>query len=51
LKKITTIRKDVRVPLPLVKQIEDYQIEKGISTWTGSLLELARKGLEAEKKN
>lgn len=50
LKKITTIRKDIRVPETLVKKIEEYQIEKGVQTWTGALLELARKGLESEKK-
>ncbi|USK36427.1 hypothetical protein LIT25_27040 (plasmid) [Bacillus sp. F19] len=50
MKKITTIRKDIRVPETLVKKIEEYQIEKGVQTWTGALLELARKGLESEKK-
>lgn len=48
--KIKTIRKDIRVPESLVKQIEEYQIEQGIPYWTTALLELARKGLEEVKK-
>lgn len=50
-KKIKTIRKDIRVPESLVKQIEEYQIEQGIPYWTTALLELARKGLEEVKKD
>ena len=49
--KIKTIRKDIRVPESLIKQIEEYQIEQGIPYWTTALLELARKGLEEVKKD
>lgn len=45
------MRKDIRVPVSLIKQVEEYQESKGITTWTGAMLELVRKGLEAEKKN
>lgn len=44
-RKMQTIRKDIRVPERLVKQIEEYQIEQGISSWTAAILELARIGL------
>jgi hypothetical protein len=50
LKKIATIRKDIRVPEPLVRKIEEYQHEQGIPTWTSALLELARKGLDSEQR-
>ncbi|MFS0784525.1 hypothetical protein [Bacillus sp. 1P06AnD] len=48
MKKIPTTRKDIRVPDPLIKKVEQYQYENDISTWTGALLELVRKGLEAD---
>ena len=50
MKKVATIRKDIRVPVPLVKRIEEYQEEQGLGTWTSALLELVRKGLEETKK-
>lgn len=40
----------MRVPGTLLKQVEKYQKEKGITTRTAAFLELVRKGLEAEKK-
>lgn len=50
-KKVASIRKDIRVPEQLVEQVEKYQLEQGITTWTAALLELVRRGLqEAEKK-
>lgn len=48
--KVKTIRKDIRVPEPIVKKVQEYQIENSIPNWTGAFLELVRKGLEAEKK-
>jgi hypothetical protein len=50
LKKITTVRKDIRVPVKLIEKVEKYQDENGIPTWTGALLELVRKGLASEQK-
>lgn len=44
-----TVHKHIIVPYQLVKQIEDYQKKQGITSWTASILELARKGLEASK--
>ena len=41
----------MRVPVILLKQVEKYQKEKGITTRTAAFLELVRKGLEAEKKS
>lgn len=49
-KRVVSIRKDIRVPEQLVKQVEKYQIEQGIATWTAALLELVRKGLSESKK-
>lgn len=48
--KVRTVRKDIRVPETLVKQVEDFQREKGIAFWTTALLELARRGLEEYRK-
>lgn len=48
-KKVASIRKDIRVPEQLVKQVEEYQIEQGIASWTAALLELARIGLQKVK--
>lgn len=44
-----TVHKHIIVPQQLVKQIEDYQKQQGIISWTSAILELARKGLEASK--
>lgn len=49
-RKVVTIRKDIRVPEQLVKQIEEYQLEQGVATWTGAMLELVRIGLGTTKK-
>lgn len=40
----------MRVPEPLLEQVEEYQLKKGITTKTSAFLELVRKGLETEKK-
>lgn len=40
----------MRVPEPLLKQVEEYQKKKGITTRTSAFLELVRKGLEAENE-
>lgn len=50
-KRVTSIRKDIRVPEQLVKQIEEYQLEQGITNWTTALLELARIGLQEVEKD
>ncbi|MGN7457893.1 hypothetical protein ACTHPH_24040 [Paenibacillus pasadenensis] len=39
-------RIDIRVPLPLLAEIEEYQRAEKIPTRTGALLELARIGLK-----
>jgi metal-responsive CopG/Arc/MetJ family transcriptional regulator len=41
----------MRVPEPLLKQVQKYQKEKGITTRTAAFLELVRKGLEKEREN
>lgn len=51
--KLKTKRKDIRVPIKIIEEVEQYQIENGIPTWTGALLELVRIGLNTvnnEKK-
>ncbi|QID16081.1 hypothetical protein [Paenibacillus sp. RUD330] len=42
-------RIDIRVPIPLLKEIEQYQKRENISTRTGALLNLARIGLKQKK--
>lgn len=42
-------RVDMRVPVKLIKQVEDYQKEQGISSRTAAFLELVRKGLKTRK--
>lgn len=49
-RRVATIRKDIRVPEQLVEQVEEYQVEQGIATWTAAALELVRKGLNEHKK-
>lgn len=44
-----TVRKQIVIPYQLVQQIEEYQKQQGITSWTAAILELARKGLEASK--
>jgi metal-responsive CopG/Arc/MetJ family transcriptional regulator len=46
-KKIETKRIDIRVPVSLLREIEEYQENQGIANRTTALLELARKGLKA----
>ncbi|WP_202078792.1 hypothetical protein [Caldalkalibacillus salinus] len=48
--KLKTERIDVRVPTPFLKKVEEYQLEQSIATRTQALLELARYGLEARRK-
>lgn len=38
-------RIDMRVPVTVLKQVEEYQKEQGISSRTAAFLELVRKGL------
>ena len=40
------IRVDIRMPNMLLKEIENYQMNKGISTRTAAILELVRIGLD-----
>lgn len=40
-----TKRIDIRVPVPLLKEIESYQQKHNITNRTSALLELVRKGL------
>jgi len=42
------IQKLIRMPKHIIKAIEAYQKNNGISTFTGSVLELLRKILESE---
>lgn len=42
------IRVDIRIPNNLLKEVERYQMNNGISTRTAALLELVRMGLEKE---
>lgn len=42
-----TIRVDIRMPNYLLKEIENYQNEQGITNRTAAILELARIGLES----
>jgi hypothetical protein len=49
--KLKTKRKDIRVPIKIIEEIEQYQIENGIPTWTSALLELVRIGLNTVKEN
>lgn len=44
------IRKTFKFPAKLVEEIEKYQREKFISTFSGAVYELIRRGLEAEKE-
>ncbi|WP_202078767.1 hypothetical protein [Caldalkalibacillus salinus] len=44
--RIETQRIDIRVPVPLLKKVEEYQEKEGIATRTQALLELTRYGLE-----
>jgi hypothetical protein len=49
--KLKTQRKDIRVPIKIIEEVEQYQIENGIPSWTGALLELVRIGLNTVKKD
>jgi hypothetical protein len=42
-------RTNIKIPATLDKQIEDYRKSAGVSTWTGAMFELVRKGLEYDK--
>lgn len=47
-----TKRVDIRVPVVLLEKIENYQVEKSITTRSAAMLELMRYGLdEYENKN
>ncbi|WP_204166736.1 hypothetical protein [Bacillus sp. CGMCC 1.16541] len=50
MKKIPTQRIDIRFPTALLEKVEEYQYEHAISTRTAAMLDLIRKGLEANKK-
>lgn len=45
-----TKRIDIRVPVALLEEIEEYQKDQKISTRTGALLELVRIGLKTQEK-
>jgi len=44
-----TQRIDLRFPENLLRQVEEYQHQNGLLTRTAAILELIRRGLEAEK--
>ncbi len=44
-----TQRIDLRFPENLLRQVEEYQQRNGLLTRTAAILELIRRGLEAEK--
>lgn len=50
-KRVKTQRIDIRIPVDLLKEIENYQEEKNIINRTTALLELVRKGLETISDN
>jgi hypothetical protein len=50
MKRVETKRKDIRIPVTLIEEVEKYQIQQNISTWTGALLELVRIGLREVNK-
>lgn len=43
-----TKRIDIRVPVSLLKEVEEYQQRQGISNRTTALLELVRKGMNKD---
>ncbi|KMY44671.1 hypothetical protein AC622_10795 [Bacillus sp. FJAT-27916] len=43
------IRVDIRMPNILLREIEDYQLNNGISTRTAAILELVRIGLDKKE--
>ncbi|MDA8351863.1 MAG: hypothetical protein M0Z65_01450 [Firmicutes bacterium] len=49
--KVKTKRIDLRVPVQLLKEIEEYQQNQGIATRTSAMLELVRKGLSENRKD
>lgn len=46
--KIDRVAKMIKFPLPLVKEIEDYQIKNNISSFAGAVYELCRIGLKQD---
>lgn len=44
------IPKLIKFPKDLVKKIEDYKNENHLSSFSGAVYELIRKGLEIQKK-
>ncbi|WP_181833172.1 hypothetical protein [Bacillus taeanensis] len=44
------VRIDMRIPESILKKIEDYQQDQGITTRTSAILELIRKGLNDDKR-
>jgi hypothetical protein len=51
MQRVETKRKDIRVPVTLIKEVEEYQLRENIPTWTGALLELVRIGLREVNKD
>ena len=49
-KAVETQRIDIRVPINLLKEIEQYQIKNNIPTRTSAMLELVRIGLSTQKQ-
>lgn len=44
------VRLDMRVPESILKKVEEYKKEQGISTRTSAIIELIRKGLSEDKR-
>lgn len=45
-----TQRKQMIFPIGIIKQVEEYRQRNHIKNFTAAVLELIRKGLEAERK-
>ena len=46
--KIDRVPKMIKFPVPLVKEIEDYQVKNNISSFAGAVYELCRIGLKQD---
>lgn len=49
--KVKRERVEMRIPSPILREVEEYQKRNCISTRTAAFLELVRKALELEKQN
>ncbi len=50
MRKVNTVRRDMRVPVVLDEKVKRYAEEQGHATWSAAYFDLVRKGLEIAQK-